>query len=288
MKRTLAQLGVILAAGSMATAAFATPAFAARAQAPTQAPTQAPAHRPKLTADEIVGKAITDLKSATSVRVYTRLSLDGTTIAERETYAEQGCLTNVSIANRATSISESVLVIGTSEWVQFGNEFWRILGYTGAQLTSLEGKWVTLPAFEQLLGIKNLPELAVTCSIHSASTGLSKSGWTLGRSKQINGRWAWRVIEDSVDGLKVSVCVKPHTKCTPLTISAYVSDTGKPEFVSLNVVFATEHFYAYNQAVTLTAPPAADVLTSIPKPPHGGLLAVHERQEVAALADAVH
>lgn len=280
MKRSLRQLCAVVAASGMATAAFATPAFATQAQA------QAQAHRPKLTADEIVGKAITDLKSATSVRVYTRLSLGGTTIAERETYAEQGCLTNVSIGDRSTSITENALIIGTSEWVQPGNEFWRLLGYTGAELTSLEGKWVTVAAFEQLFGVKGLPKTVATCSIHSASTGLSKHGWTLGRSKQINGRWAWRVTENSVDGIKLSICVKPHTKCTPLTTSAYVSDTGKPEFVSLSVVLATEHFYAYNQTVTLTAPPAADVLTSIPKPPRG--IPMAHQHALTALANAVH
>ena len=282
MKRSLRQLCAVVAASGMATAAFATPAFATQAQAQAQAQ----AHRPKLTADEIVGKAITDLKSATSVRVYTRLSLGGTTIAERETYAEQGCLTNVSIGDRSTSITENALIIGTSEWVQPGNEFWRLLGYTGAELTSLEGKWVTVAAFEQLFGVKGLPKTVATCSIHSASTGLSKHGWTLGRSKQINGRWAWRVTENSVDGIKLSICVKPHTKCTPLTTSAYVSDTGKPEFVSLSVVLATEHFYAYNQTVTLTAPPAADVLTSIPKPPRG--IPMAHQHALTALANAVH
>jgi hypothetical protein len=280
MKRSLRQLCAVLAASSMATAAFATPAFAAQAQG------QGQAHRPKLTADEIVGKAITDLRTATSVRVYTRLSLSGVTIAERETYTRQGCLDTISIAEHGTSIPESVLIIGTSEWVRPASELWKLLGYSGAELTSLEGKWLTLGAFEQMFGIKNLPKTVPACTVQSATAGLSPHGWTLGKSKQINGRWAWRVIDSSTGGLKISVCLKPHAKCTPFSISAYVSDTRKPEFVSLNVILATEHFYAYNKPVTLTAPPAADVLTSVPKPPRG-LPMVHQ-PALTALANAVH
>jgi hypothetical protein len=70
----------------------------------------------------------------------------------------------------------------------------------------------------------------------------------------------------------VNTCVQVGAKCENFSTkvsyrtSGYVSDTPRPEFLSMAMAGATERFSGYNAKVTLTAPPAADVLTSIPKP----------------------
>ena len=283
MKRSassgLRRLRAVLATGTIVAAATgvlgAAPAFAAPAHS------SAPAHRPKLTANQIAGKAITDLKSASSVRVYSRDSELGLTEATHETYTDSGCLAAISIAGGGTSISEKVLIVGTSAWVQLGNAFWRELGYTGTELTSLEGKWVTFAAFEKLFKISGLPSTSARCTIKAFGTTLPRHGWTLGKSVKLSGRWAWRLTSKP----PASTCRKlPGIKCGLLTTNAYVSDTRKPELLRLSLFGITEHFYAYNVPVTLTAPPADDVLTSVPPPPGGIPLGV---RSLALLAHAV-
>ena len=64
----------------------------------------------------------------------------------------QGCLLTL---NTGDGISEKILDIGTSEWVQPSNAFWAALGYTGNVLAYLEGKWVTAAAFLKLFGLSN-------------------------------------------------------------------------------------------------------------------------------------
>ena len=289
MKRStssgLRRLRAVLAAGTIVAAATAVlgdaPAFAAPAHSSAPASGSASAHRPKLTANQIAGKAITDLKSASSVRVYSRDSELGLTEATHETYADSGCLAAISIAGGGTSISEKVLIVGTSAWVQLGNAFWRELGYTGTELTSLEGKWVTFAAFEKLFKISGLPSTSARCTIKASGTTLPRHGWTLGKSVKLSGRWAWRLTSKP----PASTCRKlPGIKCGLLTTNAYVSDTRKPELLRLSLFGITEHFYAYNVPVTLTAPPADDVLTSVPPPPGGIPLGV---RSLALLAHAV-
>jgi hypothetical protein len=268
--RGLRRLCTVLAAGALITgAAGTTPAFAAQAH-----------HRPKLTGDEIIHRAIADLHAASSVRLYTRDSTFGITTTETETYAEHGCLANVSITGDGQNIWENILVVGTSGWIQPSNGFWQVLGYSGTELTSLEGKWLTLAAFEGLFGVTGLPSTA-SCSIHDVSGILMPSGWTLVRSVKVSGRWAWRVTDKS---FKATICVETKGKCQSSTLNADVSDTGKPELLSLSLFGVTEHFSHYNAPVTLTAPPAADVLTSVPKPPNGFTVDIRSLPRTSPLA----
>jgi hypothetical protein len=261
MKRSLRRACTVLAASTvmLAIGTGAAPAFAAQAQQAQQA------HKPKLTGDEIVGKAIADLQAASAVRVYARDSELGLTEVIKETYTGQGCLSSISISAFGTDISENVLIVGSSAWVQPGNGFWTALGYKGAELASLEGKWVTFAAFEKLFGISGLPVGKISCNIHVAAAGLQARGWKLVKSAKVSGRWAWRVVDTAS---KLTICFQKKD-CESFTMGAYVSDTRKPEFLSLTVLGVTEHFYDYNASITLSAPPAADVLTSVPQPPSG-------------------
>jgi hypothetical protein len=170
-----------------------------------------------------------------------------------------------------------VLDIGGSAWFQPGNDFWKELGYTGTELTSLEGKWITSAALKQVAGTtKGFPASFPRCDVHSAATAAdlpAAHGWTLGKAAKVNGRWAWRVISKSEQ--KTTICLHKHTDCTSFSINtsttAYVSDTRRPELLSTSTLGVTDHFYDYNARVTLAAPPASDVLNTIPAPPAGTL-----------------
>jgi hypothetical protein len=238
--RLLEMFCVITTAGAIVFAAA--PAFAA------------PAHKPqaKPTADQIAERANADLQSASSYSIYSSVKVDGLTISISSTATVQGCLLAV---NTGHGISEKILDIGTSAWIQPSNAFWAALGYTGSVLAYLEGKWVTAAAFLKLFGISKLPSGGGTCSTRSP-TGIPVTGWTLVRTAKVSGRLVWR-IRNRKKG-----------------ISAYVSDTPKPEFLRLTMLGITEYFYDYNAPIMLAPPLNTYVLTTVPPPP-GGSISVH-------------
>jgi hypothetical protein len=238
--RLLGMLCVIATAGVTVFAA------AAAAAAPASA---APAPKPqaRLTGDQIASRANADLQSASSYNIYSSVTIAGLTISVSSTATAQGCLI---IVNASHGISEKILDVGGSEWIQPSNEFWISLGYTGTVLAYLEGKWITAAAFLKLFGIKNVPSSGATCST-SSPTGLPVTGWTLVRRTKLSGRLAWRIINK---GKK---------------LSAYVSDTAEPEFLRLTLLGITEYFSGYNAPIMLAPPLNTYVLNMVPPPPGG-------------------
>jgi hypothetical protein len=209
----------------------------------------ASAHKPhaKLTGDQIAKRANADLQSASAYRIYSSATIDGLTVSVSLTATVQGCLITV---NTGHGISEKILDVGTSEWVQPSNGFWAALGYTGSVLAYLEGKWVTAAAFLKLFGISNVPSSGATCSTRSP-TGLPLTGWTLVRTAKLSGRLAWRIINK-------------HKRA-----SAYVSATATPEFLRFTQLGITEYFSDYNAPIMLAPPLNTYVLTTVPPPPGG-------------------
>ena len=234
--RVLGMLCVIATTGATVFAAAA-PASAA------------PAHKPhaKLTGDQIANRANADLQSASAYRIYSSATIDHLTVSASLTATVQGCLITV---NTGRGISEKILDIGTSEWIQPSNDFWAALGYTGSVLAYLEGKWITAAAFLKLFGISNLPSSGATCSTRSP-TGLPLTGWTLVRTARLSGRLVWRITNK-------------HKR-----VSAYVSDTPKPEFLRFTVLGVTEYFSDYNAPIMLAPPLNTYVLITVPPPPGG-------------------
>jgi hypothetical protein len=211
--------------------------------------TPAPKPQPKPTADQIVTMANADLHSVTSYNIYTSAKILSVTISVSETVTAQGCL---DVINGGHGISEKILNIGGSEWIQPSNQFWVTLGYSGTTLDYLDGKWVTADAFLKLLGISNPPSTAAACSTASP-TGIPVTGWTLVRKAKISGGPAWRVVNK-------------HLKLT-----AYVSDTAQPEYLRLTLLGITEYFSAYNAPIYLAPPLNTYLLNMLPPLPGGGL-----------------
>lgn len=235
----LGMLCVIATAG--ATVFAAAPALAAPANKP----------QAKLTGDQIAKRANADLQSASSYSIYSSVTVAGLTVSVSSTATLQGCLI---IVNASHGISEKILDVGGSEWIQPSNEFWISLGYTGNVLAYLEGKWITAAAFLRLFGIKNAPSSGAGCSTRSP-TGLPVTGWTLVRTAKLSGRLAWRIINKDKK------------------LSAYVSDTAEPEFLRLTLLGITEYFSGYNAPIMLAPPLNTYVLTMVPPIPGGGLSA---------------
>lgn len=230
--RALKRLCAVGAIGAVALGTAATSAFAAPAG--------------KVTADQIVKKANADLRSVSSVELWSRASANGVTITITEKITVRGCLATISSGG---GLSENLLIIGSTQLIQPSNGLWQALGYTGTELSYLEGKWVTAAAFFNALGLGGSGGTGGTCNTR-VPTGIPLTGWTLGKSARISGHWSWRLINKKQ------------------AMSAYVSDTRKPEFLRLTERGVTEYFSHYNAPLKLELPPASDVVTKLPPPPN--------------------
>lgn len=236
--RALKVLSVGLA-GATALAIAAAPADAAQANRP----------HASLTANQIAKKANADFLAASSFYVWSRLSGHGPAFTVTETVAPQGCL--VTTSTGGTWLQD--LNVGTSEWVRLSDQTWQSLGYTGTDLGYVEGKWVTLAAFLQAFGLSNLPGGQPDCHSHEPS-GLPSADWTLGKKMiKVSGHKAWQIY------------------IKPMQMSAAVSDAGTPEFLAITVLGTTDYLSHYNAPVTLSAPSASDVITSLPPLPPGSV-----------------
>jgi hypothetical protein len=202
----------------------------------------------RLTAAEIIRKAIADFSSASSYRIYSSTSQHGKTYSLAELTTSQGCETT----DDAAGVSMTTLIIGEQGWIDPSNSYWAALGYTAAQQLGLDGRWVTYTAFyNTIVGPGGPGPSRADCSTH-ATSGFTAHGWTLGRATVLNGRWVWQATNNK------------------LQTSVVVSDVHTPEFLRITVQLLkgvpgfTQYFDDYNKPVTLTPPPASDVLTSIP------------------------
>ena len=237
MPRVATRALKILSASLVGTAVLGTavPAFAA------------PAAKP-LTANQIAKKANADFKAASSVEFYGKQSIMGQTVTITETVAPQGCQIFENLGAGATL---QVLNVGASQWVKLSDQAWQQLGYTGTDLGYVEGKWVTVAAFLQAFGLQNVPTGPDDCHSHEAS-GLPSTGWTLSKKLiKVSGQRAWQLSR----------------KLNDAPLRAAVSDTKKPEILAITLGGTTTYLSHYNARVTLAAPPADDVLTSLPPVP---------------------
>jgi hypothetical protein len=214
----------------------------------------APAHGPqaKLTADQIVKRANADLRASSSYQIHSSSRAAGLTVSVSLTITTQGCLDTINVGR---GISEKILVIGTSVWIQPSNDFWMSLGYTGTVLAYLEGKWVTAAAFLKLFWISNPPSRGGSCNT-SSPTGIPVTGWTLVRTVKVSGRVEWRLINK-------------HNK-----LGAYVSATPMPEFLRLTELGINEYLSHYNAPIMLAPPLNTYLLNTLPPPPPAGGISV--------------
>lgn len=212
---------------------------------------QAPKPHVALTANQIVKKANADLKAASSVYIYSKLSMPGLSLTNTEQVAPQGCLLT---ANSGNGLWAQNLIVGSSEWIRLSNQTWQALGYTGTDLGYAEGKWVTLAAYLQAIGLSGVPVGKADCRAHHLRD-LPSTGWTLSKKMiKVSGHRAWRLS---------------HKLAPRLSATVAISATRTPEYLAVTVPGTTEYLSHYNAPVALAAPPAADVLTSLPSLPKG-------------------
>jgi hypothetical protein len=223
------------AAAVIAAAAIGGPLALSATAAPS-----APAGNPlaRLTADQIAKKAVTDLKAAASFHYHGSGKDSGQTFSISMSVTHKGCTGRIGDGSIG---GFAILVIGKTVWIQPNDKFWEYVGVPASQLPAVHGKWLKVTG----TGSSSVSAaFAPFCNANKLVSALAPqlTGLVKGKTTKISGHPALQLRNRSGQE------------------SVYVSISSKPEILRISDN-GTVSFSAYGARVTLTAPPAADVIT---------------------------
>jgi hypothetical protein len=192
----------------------------------------------RLTADQIAKKAVTDLKAAASFHYHGSTKQSGQTLAISMSVTHKGCTGSIRDGSHGTV---AILGIGNTVWLQPNDTFWEYVGLPASDLSAVQGKWLKTTG----TGSNSVSAaFAPLCNANKLVSTLAPqlTGLVKGETIKVSGHPALQLENSSgAESIYVSISSKPEILRT--------SDNG------------TINFSAYGARVTLTAPPAADVIT---------------------------
>jgi hypothetical protein len=205
----------------------------------TAAPS-APAGNPlaRLTADQIAKKAAADLEGAASFHYHGSARDSGQTIAISLSVTHQGCTGSISDGRNGAVV---ILAIGKTLWLQPNDKFWEYAGISASELPAVQGKWIETTVSSKSSVSAGFVPLCNSKKLVS-QFALPSTGLVKGKTTKISGHPALQLRNSSGQE------------------SIYVSISSKPEILRISVG-GTLNFSAYGTSVTLTPPPAGDVIT---------------------------
>jgi hypothetical protein len=200
----------------------------------------APAGNPlaRLTADQIAKKTVTDLKTAASFHYHGSGKASGQTFSISMSVTHKGC---TGWFGDGSSGGFAIVAIGKTVWIQPNDKFWETLGIPASQVPLVHGLWLKPTG----TGSNSLSAaIAPLCNANKlvSAFALQLTGLVKGKTIKISGHRALQLRNRSGSE------------------SIYVSISSKPEVVRISDN-GTLNFSAYGARVTLTSPPAADVIT---------------------------
>jgi hypothetical protein len=200
----------------------------------------APAANPLagLTADQIAKKAATDLKAAASFHYHGSGKASGQTVSISMSVTHKGCTGWIGDGRNG---GFAILAIGKAAWIQPNDKFWEYAGVPASELSAVHGKWLETTG----TGSNSLSAaFAPFCNPNKLVSALAPqlTGLVRGKTIKISGHSALQLRNGS--GRE----------------SIYVSISSKPEILRISDN-GTINFSAYGARVTLTPPPATDVIT---------------------------
>jgi hypothetical protein len=191
-----------------------------------------------LTADQIANKAAADLKAAASFHYHGSSKDSGQTVSISMSVTHKGCTGSIGDGSHG---GFAILVLGNTAWIQPNDKFWKFAGIPASQLSAVHGKWLAITGTGS-----NSPSAAFAsfCNLNKLVSALAPqlTGLVKGKTIKISGHPALQLRHGS--GRE----------------SIYVSISSKPEILRISDD-GTINFSAYGARVTLTAPPATDVIT---------------------------
>ena len=204
------------------------------------AATAAPSGNPfaRLTADQIAKKAETDLKAASSFHYHGSGKASGQTFSISMSVTHKGCTGGISAGREG---GFAIVDIGKTAWIQPNDKFWEFAGIPASQLSTVHGKWLDVTGTGS---ISLSAAFAPFCNANKLVSTLAPklTGLVEGKTIKISGHRALQLRNGS--GRE----------------SIYVSISSKPEILRISNN-GTLSFSAYGARVTLTPPPASDVIT---------------------------
>jgi hypothetical protein len=227
---------MLSAAAIIAAGAVCGPLALSAAAAPS-VPTGNPFAR--LTADQIAKKAETDLKAASSFHYHGSGKASGQTFSISMSVTHKGCTGGLSAGAEG---GFAIIDIGKTAWIQPNDKFWEVAGVPASLLSTVHGKWLDVTATGSSISLS--AAFAPFCNANKLVSTLAPkpTGLVKGKTTKISGHRALQLRNSS--GRE----------------SIYVSISSKPEILRLSNN-GTITFSAYGARVTLTPPPASDVIT---------------------------
>ena len=196
-----------------------------------------------LTANQIAAKGAADAAAATSVHVSVTVTAKGTTLSLLDvTVTQHACAGTTGLTLGGGT--EHFIQIGKRSWVQLTERLMANASYTKAEIAKYVGKWAIDNGPSSPFGFTN-------CSL--STSGFPRSGWTKGPASTVAGQHATEVSNKKKK------------------INVWVSDSARPEILKNTDPGGVATYSRYNAKVTITPPPARDVvsLPSPPSPPNG-------------------
>jgi hypothetical protein len=202
-----------------------------------------------LSADQIVQKSVADLKAASSVRITGKVVSSGQNIAVDLTdVAAQGCQGTIGLAASATSTSKAVsgtadiIEADSTVYMKLSESFFTSAGLPASDFSDVSGKYIKLASGSDLASFAQL------CNPSTLSTAFSKqdTGFVSAGTTTINGQPALAFKQPK----------------NPSNGTVYVSQTATPQIVRIAgpAGQGSINFSDYNVHVTITAPPASEVI----------------------------
>jgi hypothetical protein len=201
------------------------------------------------TPDQIVQKAVNDLKAATSLHISGNVVSSGTnTKVDVTDVAAQGCQGTITLA--ATASSTAGATSGTAEiidvdgtvYMKLNEGFFKNEGLPASDFSQVTGKYI------KTTGKSDLANFAQLCDPSTLASGFDKqdTGFVSDGTATINGQTteAFKQPTHADNGI------------------AYISQSATPQIVRLQgpANQGQINFTNYNAPATITAPPASEVI----------------------------
>jgi hypothetical protein len=203
------------------------------------------------TPDQIVQKAVNDLKTASSVQISGNVDSAGTnTVLDLTSVGAQGCKGTIMIHQTAAAASSSkaesgsvdLIEVGGTVYAKLGDGFFNNLGLSASDISQVTGKYVKATAKSDLAGFAQLcPAPFLAADFNKQDTGFVSDG-----TATINGQATEAFKQPAADDNGI----------------AYISVSSTPEIVRLSGPgsYGQVNFTNYNAPATIAAPPASDVV----------------------------
>lgn len=201
------------------------------------------------TPDQIVQKAVSNLKAATSLEISGNVVSSGSNVKlDLTDAAAQGCKGTITLASVSSSANSSVsgtadlIEVDSTVYMKLDASFFKNLSLPSSLFSAVTGKYIKVTSKSELANFAQL------CDPSTLASGFDKeiTGFVKDGTATVNGQ--------------ATEAFKQPTHAGSGTV--YISQSSTPEIVRLQGPSneGQINFTNYNAPVTITAPPSSEVI----------------------------